>query len=107
MEIKIQPQIPSEWAWKKPLEEYETTLLSTGFRRFNTKTKVLSTIVREGDRILYSETPWESGVLSRCYNAELVRMVVYSKSPAVWAEIVSPEDVYFFEQQVKSTASTS
>jgi hypothetical protein len=107
MEIKILPQIPRDWAWKKPLEEYETTLLSTGFSRFNTKTRVLSSIVREGDRILYSETPWESGVLSRCYAAEPVRMVVYSKTPAVWAEILSPEDVYFFQQQVSSTASTS
>lgn len=107
MEIKILPQIPKDWAWKKPLEEYETTLLSTGFSRFNTKTRVLSSIVREGDRILYSETLWESGVLSRCYNAEPVRMVVYSKTPAVWAEILSPEDVYFFQQQVSSTVSTS
>ena len=107
MEIKILPQIPREWAWKKPLEEYETTLLSTGFRRFNTKTKVLSSIVHEEGRIVYSEMPWDSGVLSRCYNAEPVRMVIYSKSPAVWAEIVSPEDVYFFQQQVSKTASTS
>ena len=104
MEIKILPSIPADWAKKKPLEEYETTLLSTGFSRFNTKTKILSTIVRDAGRIVYSETPWESGVLSRCYNAEPVRVVIYSKSPAAWAEILSPQEVHFFQQQVNSTA---
>lgn len=104
MEITISSSVPSDWANKKPLEEYETTLLSTGFSRFNTKTKVLSTIRREGDHLFYTETLWESGILSRCYHAEQVRMVVYSKQPAVWAEVLSPEETHFFQQQVNATS---
>lgn len=104
MEITLSSSIPAEWATKKPLEEYETTLLSTGFSRFNSKTKRLSTIRREGDRLFYSEVVWESGILSRCYHAEQVRMVIYSTTPAVWAEVLSPEDVYFFQQQVSATS---
>lgn len=99
MEIEVLETIPAQWSTAKPLEEYETTLLYTGFSRFNTVTKVLSTLVRNNGRLFYSETPWESGVLSRCYASELIRMRIYSKSPAVWAEVVSPDEVHFFQQK--------
>lgn len=98
MEIKIQSAVPPEWGSRKPLEEYETTFLYTGFRRYNPKTKRLAQFLHEDGKVLYSEIPWESGVLSRCYASEPVRVVVYSTSPAAWAEFLTPTEVHFYHQ---------
>lgn len=98
MELTILTHIPPEWQSRKPLEEYETTFLYTGFRRYNPKTKRLAQFSHEDGKILYSEIPWESGVLSRCYASEPARVIVYSTSPAAWAEVLTPTDVQFYHQ---------
>jgi hypothetical protein len=101
MEIKILPYIPEEWKRRKPLEDYDTTLLYTGFSRYNTKTKMLSQILRDDTTgsLTYTESPCDSEVLSRCYSSESARIIVYSTSPAVWVEILSPIELYFIQQQ--------
>lgn len=52
----------------------------------------------DGDKILYSERPYEGRTFSRVYAAEHVRVIVYSDSPKVWAEELSPHDTHFFQQ---------
>ena len=81
------------------MREYETRLLYTGLSRYDVERKVLSTLKREEDgRILYSERPHEGRVFSRVYAAEPVRVRVYSDSPKVWAEELSPYEIHFFQQ---------
>lgn len=107
MEIKILTKIPEEWKNKKPIEEYETTLMYTGFSRYDTKKSLLSRIERKLDgRLLYSSNSW-TGVLSKCYHTENVRVTVYSTSPAMWSETVSIDNPQFFvQQQDMQTSST-
>jgi hypothetical protein len=81
------------------LREYETRLLYTGFSRYDVDRKVLSTIsVTPEGKLLYSERAHEGRVFSRVYAAEHVRVVVYSESPKVWAEELSPYEMHFFQQ---------
>lgn len=68
--------------------------------RYDVETKTLSTLKLEGDRILYSERPYEGRVFSRVYAAEHVRITVYSDSPKIWSEELAPGEVHFFQQQV-------
>lgn len=105
MEIKILSKIPEEWKNAKPTEEYETTILYTGFSRYDTKKSLLSRIERKPDgRMFYSSSPW-TGVLCKSYHAELVRVTIYSTSPAVWSETVSIDTPHFFvQQQVTQTS---
>ena len=74
-------------------------MLWTGFSRYDVDRKVLSTLKVDPDgRVLYSERPYEGRVFSRVYAAEPVRVVVYSDSPKIWAEELSPHDIHFFQQ---------
>lgn len=99
MEVDLQSDVPATWKSRRPVDEYETTLLYTGFSRYDTRKKVLSQLQKTPDgRLVYTSRPWE-GVLSRCYNAELVRITVYSTEPAVWSETVQPGEVHFFQQK--------
>jgi hypothetical protein len=82
------------------LREYETRLLYTGFSRYDVDRKVLSTIsVTPEGRLLYTERACDTRVFSRVYAAEMVRVLVYSDSPKVWAEVLSPYETHFFQQQ--------
>lgn len=82
------------------MREYETRLLYTGFSRYDVDRKVLSTISVEPDgRLRYTERPHEGRVFSRVYATELVRIIVYSDSPKIWAEVLSPYETHFFQQQ--------
>lgn len=104
MEVKILETIPEEWRNKKPLEEYQTTLLYTGYSRYDTKKRTLSRIERgPDDKILYHVSPGMD-VLSRVYASESVRIVVYSKSPAVWCEVYELNRFHFFVQQPTQTS---
>ena len=69
-----------------------------GFSRYDVEKKTLSTLQVENDKIFYSERPYPGQVFSRAYHTELVRMVVYSDSPKMWAEEISPHEVHFFQQ---------
>ena len=91
--------VPRAWQARRPLREYETRLLYTGFSRYDVDRKVLSTIsVTPDGRLLYTERPHEGRVFSRVYAAEHVRVKVYSDSPKVWAEDLSPYETHFFQQ---------
>ena len=95
-----------ELANKKPIEQYETTLIYTGFSRYDTKKKILSQISHENGTFFYTSGPWE-GVLSRSYHTECMTVTIYSHSPAMWSEMVDLDDIHFFVQQPIQAASTS
>lgn len=99
MEVQLLSRLPAEYANRRPLREYETQMIATGLSRYNVQTKTVSNLRLENGRLLYTEVPYTGSVLSRAYATELIRMVVYSDSPNVWAEVVSPECVYFFVQK--------
>ena len=99
MEVSVRPGIPAEYAHMRPLREYETQLIATGLRRYNVHTKTVSTLTSSNGRLYYSEVPYTGSILPRGYATELVRMVVYSESPKIWAEVVSPDVVYFFMEK--------
>lgn len=99
MNIQIMEGIPKHYQKKKPIKTYETTFLYIGLSRYNTETKTLSNFELKDNHILYKEVPYEGTTFSRSYNAELVRVVLYSESPKVWAEELSPNQVHFFQQQ--------
>lgn len=81
------------------MREFETRLLSTGYSRYDVERKVLSTLsVTPEGTLMYTERPYEGRVFSRVYATELVRVVVYSDSPKVWAEVLSPYETHFFQQ---------
>jgi hypothetical protein len=83
------------------LRTYETRLLYTGFSRYDVDRKTLSTIsVDPEGNLLYRERPYEGRVFSRVYAAEHVRVIVYSDSPKIWAEELSPHETHFFQQQL-------
>ena len=81
------------------METYETRFLYLGFSRYNTEKKTLEQFHRQPDgRIVFRSTPLVLGVASRCYHTEHARVTVYSKSPLVWSETVSPTETHFFTQ---------
>ena len=91
--------VPPAWQARRPLREYETRLLYTGFSRYDVDRKVLSTIqVTPEGKLLYSERPHEGRTFSRVYAAEHVRVIVYSESPKIWAEEIAPYETHFFQQ---------
>lgn len=95
MEIRITPQVPPQL---RPVKTYETKYLYTGFSRYDTEAKRLSTITAMPDgKILYSERDY-SGSFSRNYATELVRVTIYSETPKMWSEELAPGRVYFFQQ---------
>jgi hypothetical protein len=98
MIIQMSDGIPSSYQKKKPIKTYETTFLYTGISRYNTTTKTLSNFELKEDKVFYKEVPYEGTVFSRSYNAEPVRMIIYSEQPKVWAEELSPFHVHFFQQ---------
>lgn len=99
MEVRVLPSIPPEYANRLPLRDYETQMIATGLSRYNVQTKTVSSLQLVNGKLLYTEVPYTGSVLSRAYATELVRMVVYSESPKAWAEVVSPECIYFFVQK--------
>jgi hypothetical protein len=99
MEITLRNGVPPAWQARRPLREYETRLLYTGFSRYDVDRKVLSTIrVTPEGKLLYSERVHEGRTFSRVYAAEHVRVIVYSESPKVWAEEIAPYETHFFQQ---------
>lgn len=80
------------------MRTYETRFLQTGLSRYDTERKTLSNFRLDGETILYSERVCETRTFSRVYAAEHVRVIVYSDSPKVWAEELSPQEIHFFQQ---------
>ena len=84
----------------------ETRFIYTGARRYNVETKTLSAIEVQGDKLIYTEVPYTGTILSRGYATELVRVIVYSDSPKIWAEELSPDVVHFFAQKLQQPDTT-
>ena len=98
MQLHLQP-LPA-WSGVKPLETYETRFLYLGFSRYNTEKKTLEQFRRGSDgEITFRSTPLALGVASRCYHTEYARVSVYSTSPLVWSETLSPSETHFFVQK--------
>jgi hypothetical protein len=99
MNIRISQTKPTT----KPIREYETRFVYIGFRfRYNTHTKTLSSIMKHPDgKTDYFETPSENDVFSNIYHSENVRVIVYSESPRVWCEEMSPDDYQVFTESAE------
>ena len=95
MEVQVTKKVPNNL---RPMRTYETKYLYTGFSRYDTEAKRLSTLkVQPDGKIRYSEQDY-SGSFSRSYHTELVRVTIYSEKPKMWSEELSPHEVYFFQQ---------
>lgn len=104
--MTIQSGVPREFQSKRPLHSSETRFIYTGVRRYNVETKTLSAFEVQGDTLIYTETPYTGTIFSRGYATELVRVIVYSESPKIWAEELSPDVVHFFTQNVQQEDAT-
>lgn len=100
MDVQMMTALPAEYKSQKG-KTYETKYIYTGLRRYDTQRKTLSHITQTKPGILHiDETPCTNTVFSRAYHTELVRVTVYSESPRVWKEELSPHETYFFVQQL-------
>ena len=98
MEITMTTSLPSKWTAVKPLETYETQFLYVGLSRYNTTKKTLSSIVTTGATTVYTETPYATGSLARCYVSEFATVSVYCLSPRVWKEDMGVDGQTVFVQ---------
>ena len=98
MEVQLLNNVPPEYQAKRPLRVYETQMIATGLCRYDVKQNTISSFVQEGSRILYREVPYTGTILSRGYATELVRVSVYSESPRIWSEALTPDVIHFFMQ---------
>ena len=97
--MQVSTTVPPEFKKQKG-STYETTYIYTGFSRYDTHKKTLARItVQPNGAWTFQESPCDTTVFSRGYHTELVRVTVYSESPRVWKEEISPHEVYFFQQQ--------
>lgn len=82
-----------------PIETYETRFIYIGHSRYDTEKKRLSRFERNAQgHMVYTETPSPSFVFSRGYHTEHVRVLVYSHSPRVWTEELSPTESETFRE---------
>ena len=98
--------VPREFQSRRPLRSSETRFIYTGVRRYNPDTKTLSAFELQGTRVLYTEVPYLGTLLSKGYATEHVRVTVYSDSPKIWSEELSPDVVHFFMQSPQQTETT-
>lgn len=83
-----------------PIREYEARFIYVGFKfRYNTHTKTVSSIEKLSDGSMsYFEAPSHTDVFARGYASEHVRVIVYSDSPKIWCEEVSPTEYFVFSE---------
>jgi len=98
MKVKILYELPDEWKNKKPIRSYETRFLYVGLRRLDTVMKMLSSFQYTGDGVVYHEEPFPDVTISRLYSTENALINVYSDSPRVWVEEVSPHERYIYAE---------
>jgi hypothetical protein len=98
MEVEILTEIPPEWKSKQGTT-YETRYLYTGFSRYDIERLVFSKIEKRGDQFFYHEVEMAEDCFPRSYHIEHVRVTVYSTSPRVWVEELSPDNLYFFREK--------
>ncbi len=100
MEVQLVSELPTEYKTQKG-RTYETKYIYTGLRRYDTERKTLSHITGTPEGLIrIEETPCTTTVFSRAYHTELVRVTVYSETPRVWKEELSPHEIYIFVQQL-------
>ena len=104
--MRLLNHVPPEVKRNRPLRVYETQMIATGLSRYDVYANTISSLRQEGDRLVYREVPYTGTILSRGYATELVRVSVYSESPRMWAEELSPDCVYFFVQQPQQPETT-
>ncbi len=104
--MTLRSGVPVEFQSRRPLRSSETRYIYTGTCRYNVETKTLSSIEVQGDKLLYREVPYTGTILSRGYATEVVRITVYSESPRIWAEELSPDVVHFFAQKLQQPETT-
>jgi hypothetical protein len=89
MEVKLIVKKNQE----KPLKEYETSFIWTGFGRYNTFKKTIEKFTIENNKLLFSSIPADNNiVLSRNYYTELATIKEYSNGD--WTE-----NENYFEKQ--------
>ena len=100
MEVQLVSELPPEYKTQKG-KTYETKYIYTGLRRYDTERKTLAHITGTPEGLIrIEETPCATEVFSRAYHTELVRVTVYSETPRVWKEELSPHEIYYFVQQL-------
>lgn len=97
MEIKLLPNLP--YNYSKPIRTYETRFVYVGFSKYDAQRKILSKMEEKEGKIYLTEYTNVPNVFPRAYHTEMVRVNVYSESPRVWSEEVSPFEIYFFQEQ--------
>lgn len=100
MEIKLLPNLP--YNYSKPIKSYETRFVYIGFSKYDAERKVLSNMTEKEGKIYLTEYTEVPNVFPRAYHTELVRVTIYSESPRVWSEELSPFEIYFFQEQQKA-----
>ena len=95
MKVTISSTIPTRWRSAKPIQSYDTHFLYIGVERYDTVAKTLSYFTSDGD---YGQTPCQQTTFSSGYATEPVRVTLYSESPRVWSEELSPEELFFFHE---------
>lgn len=96
MKVSISSNIPTQWRSAKPIQSYDTHFLYIGVERYDVVAKTLSCFTSQGD---YVQKPCLQTTFSSGYATEAVRVTLYSESPRVWSEELSPQEVFFFVQQ--------
>ena len=101
MNVSVHTELPADWKGKKPLRTYETRLMYIGFRRYDIERNILSDFQRDDKtgNIVYTEVQFPDLVFSRAYHTELVRVSVYSESPRVWVEEMTPDESFVFVEK--------
>lgn len=100
MEIKLLPNLP--YNYSKPIKTYETRFIYVGFSKYDAERRTLSKMTEKDGKIYLTEYSEVPNVFPRAYHTELVRINVYSESPRMWSEELSPWEVYFFQEQQKA-----
>lgn len=106
MEVRLHKQLPTQYTHVVPTT-YDTQFLYTGMSRIDkTNSTLTTTTLLENGHLRISEQPYDIAVLSRVYHVEHAKVDVYSKHPKVWSEMISPTEIYFFEEvkQVQQAA---
>lgn len=100
MKIHVLYELPDEWKNKKPIRSYETRFLYVGLRRLDTFNKTLSMFQHTENGLVYHEEPFPDITISRLYSTENALVSVYSESPRVWVEELSPHERYVYAEVV-------
>ena len=108
MEICLSTTLPSKYADMPPLETYETRFIYIGLSRFDVHKKRLSKMITHSKtHICYTESFVAFPVFTRGYHTEMATVRVYSESPRVWSEELSPGEIHFFFQQQPTQVTTT